>query len=113
MLESGATVVIPHFGVFDPKLGPARDPGFRMLLESAKTGRVYVVLSGAYRVGLEGAKEAAPMLLLWASDWPHTGTDLDRTTTYPKTLRWFEQWVPDAATRQKILVETPSRLYGF
>ena len=50
---------------------------------------------------------------MWASDWPHTGTDLDRVTTYPKTLQWFEEWVPDAATRQKILVDTPTKLYGF
>jgi predicted TIM-barrel fold metal-dependent hydrolase len=34
-------------------------------------------------------------------------------TTYPKTLKWFEEWVPDAAVRRTILVDTPSKLYGF
>ena len=51
--------------------------------------------------------------VMWASDWPHTDTGLNRVTTYPETLRWFEEWVPDKATRQTILVDTPARLYGF
>jgi predicted TIM-barrel fold metal-dependent hydrolase len=121
LLESGAKVIVPHFGMFDPRLGPMRDPGFKVLLEAAKTGRVYVKLCGAYRVGLEGAREAAPLLLaafgtshlVWASDWPHTNTDLSRTTTYPKTLQWLADWVPDEATSRKNLVDTPRRLYGF
>ncbi len=121
LLDAGHKVVIPHFGMFDRTLGPLRDPGFELLLEKASTGRVWVLLSGAYRVGLERARPAAALLLaafgperlMWASDWPHTDTGLDRVTTYPKTLQWFEEWVPDAATRQKILVDTPSKLYGF
>jgi predicted TIM-barrel fold metal-dependent hydrolase len=121
LLDAGHKVVIPHFGMFDRTLGPLRDSGFELLLEKASTGRVWVVLSGAYRVGFERARPAAPLLLaafgpdrlMWASDWPHTGSDLDRVTTYPKTLQWFDEWVPDAATRQKILIDTPSKLYGF
>ena len=103
LLDGGHKVVIPHFGMFDRKLGPLRDPGFELLLEKAGTGRVWVVLSGAYRVGLERARPAAtPLLaafgpdrLMWGSDWPHTDTDLDRVTTYPKTLQLLEELVPD------------------
>ena len=121
LLDAGLKVVIPHFGMFDRTLGPARDPGFKVLLDSAKTQRVWVVMSGAYRVGPERARSATPMLLdafgadrlMWGSDWPHTDTDLDRVTTYPLTLRWFEQWVPDEATRRTILVDTPGKLYGL
>lgn len=121
LLDGGHKVVIPHYGMFDRTLGPARDPGFRFLLESARTERVYVVMCGAYRVGTERARQATPMLLdafgpqrlLWASDWPHTDTDLNRVTTYPKTLKWFEEWVPDEAVRRTILVDTPTKLYGF
>ena len=54
-----------------------------------------------------------PERLMWASDWPHTDTGLNRVTTYPQTLRWFEEWVTDKATRQTFLVDTPARLYGF
>jgi predicted TIM-barrel fold metal-dependent hydrolase len=121
LLDGGHKVVIPHFGMFDRKLGPLRDPGFELLLEKAGTGRVWVVLSGAYRVGLERARPAAtpllaafgPERLMWGSDWPHTNTDLDRVTTYPKTLQLLEELVPDMATRQKILIDTPAKLYGF
>ena len=121
LLDGGHKVVIPHYGMFERTLGPARDPGFRVLLESARTERVYVVMCGAYRVGTERARQATPMLLdafgpqrlLWASDWPHTDTDLNRVTTYPKTLKWFEEWVPDEAVRRTILVDTPTKLYGL
>jgi predicted TIM-barrel fold metal-dependent hydrolase len=121
LLDGGNKVVIPHYGMFDRTLGPARDPGFKVLLESAPGRNVWVVMSGAYRVGPERARAATPMLLdafgadrlMWASDWPHTDTGLNRVTTYPETLRWFEEWVADKATRQTILVDTPARLYGF
>ena len=121
MLDSGAAVIVPHMGMFDRALGPQRDPGFRLLLEAARTGRAYVKLSGAYRIGLEGAREAAaivlaafgPDRLVWGSDWPHTNTTLDRVTTYPQTLAWLADWVPDAAVRERILVDTPRRLYRF
>ncbi len=121
LLDGGHKVVIPHFGMFDRKLGPFRDPGFELLLEKASTGRLWVVLCGAYRVGLERARPAAvPLLaafgpgrLMWGSDWPHTNTDLDRVTTYPKTLQLLEELVPEAATRQKILIDTPAELYRF
>ena len=121
LLDGGHKVVIPHFGMFDRTLGPMRDPGFEFLLQKAGTRQLWVVLSGAYRVGPERARAAVqPLLaafgaerLMWASDWPHTDTGLDRVTTYPLTLRWFEEWVTDAATRRTIRIDTPSKLYGF
>jgi predicted TIM-barrel fold metal-dependent hydrolase len=121
LLDGGNKVVIPHYGMFDRTLGPARDPGFKVLLESAPGRNVWVVMCGAYRVGPERARAATPMLLdafgadrlMWASDWPHTDTGLNRVTTYLQTLRWFEEWVPDKTTRQTILVDTPAKLYGF
>ena len=68
MLDSGAEVIVPHMGMFDRTLGPRHDPGFRLLLEAARTGRAYVKLSGAYRIGVEAAREAAAMVHrgLWA-----------------------------------------------
>ena len=121
LLDGGHRVVIPHFGMFDRTLGPLRDPGFKVLLEAARSGRVWVLFSGAYRVGPERARAAAPLLLeafgpdhlMWASDWPHTDTGLDRVTTYPKTLKMLEELVPDAAVRRTMLIDTPAMLYGF
>jgi len=121
LLDGGHKVVIPHYGMFDRTLGPARDPGFRVLLDNASGRNLWVVMCGAYRVGPERARSATSMLLdafgpdrlMWGSDWPHTDTGLNRVTTYPQTLRWFEEWVPDKATRQTILVDTPAKLYGY
>ena len=121
LIDGGHDVVLPHFGMFDRTLGPARDPGFKVMLENAPSGRLWVVMCGAYRVGPERARSATQMLLsafpperlLWGSDWPHTDTGLDRVTTYPQTMKWFEEWVPDKTVRRTILVETPARLYGF
>ena len=121
LLESGANVVVPHMGMFDPALGPGKDPGFKLLLDSAKTGRVYVMLTAPYRTSIEGARAAAPMLLdafgpdriVWGSDWPHTNTDLDRETTYHGMLQALTEWVPDPVVRRKILVDTPTRLFRF
>jgi predicted TIM-barrel fold metal-dependent hydrolase len=121
LLDGGHKVVIPHYGMFDRTLGPMRDPGFKVLIESAASGRVWVVMCGAYRVGPERARAATPMLLdafgparlMWGSDWPHTDTGLNRVTTYEQTLRRFEDWVPDEAARRTILVDTPAKLYGF
>ena len=121
LLDGGNKVVIPQYGMFDRTLGPARDQGFKALLESAPSRNVWVVMCGAYRVGPERARAATPMLLdafgpdrlMWASDWPHTDNGLNRVTTYSQTLRWFEEWVPDTAARQTILADTPAKLYGF
>ncbi len=121
LLDGGHKVVIPHYGMFDRTLGPMRDPGFKALLDSARTERVWVVMCGAYRVGPERARAATPMLLdafgparlMWGSDWPHTDTNLDRVKTYPLTLKWFDEWVPDETVRRTILRDTPSKLYGF
>lgn len=121
LLDGGNKVVIPQYGMFDRTLGPARDQGFKALLECAPSRDVWVVMCGAYRVGPERARAATPMLLdafgpdrlMWASDWPHTDNGLNRVTTYSQTLRWFAEWVPDPAARQTILVDTPAKLYGF
>jgi predicted TIM-barrel fold metal-dependent hydrolase len=121
LLETGCNIVIPHMGMFDPKLGPKNDPGFKLMVDSANTGRVYVMLNSPYRTSVEGAREAAPILLdafgpdrlLWGSDWPHTNTTLDRVTTYPQMLASLAGWVPDTATRARILVDTPTRLFKF
>jgi predicted TIM-barrel fold metal-dependent hydrolase len=75
--------------MFEAKLGPESDPGFKVLVEAAKSGRAYVMLSASYRTSLDCARVAAPILLaaygpdrlLWGSDRSHTNTELDRATT--------------------------------
>ncbi len=55
--------------------------------------------------------KAAPERMVWGSDWPHP-TEKDK----PNDALLFDllsQWAPDAATRQRILVDNPETLYGF
>jgi predicted TIM-barrel fold metal-dependent hydrolase len=132
---SPVPVVFDHFGGAVAELGPAQ-PGFADLLELARSGHAYVKISGAYRssklapdypdvVPLAKALIAANAeRIIWGSDWPHPNS----TTLPGKTIadvtplfqiddgRLFNQlpvWAPEAAIRQKILVDNPARLYGF
>ena len=56
--------------------------------------------------------QQAPDRMLWASNWPHPSLKKD----FPDEamlLDLLAEWAPDAATREKILVTNPARLYGF
>ena len=54
---------------------------------------------------------AAPDRIIWGSDYPylsHAGkvNSID-------LFNLLAQWIPDAATRQKILLDNPAKLFGF
>lgn len=98
------------------------DPGFRYLLTAARGGRIWVKLSGAYRLGRhprgeEIARAAIPMLiaelgparLVWGSDWPHT----QHESAAGEILlpRLLEEWLPDKTVPHDILTTTPARLF--
>ena len=55
---------------------------------------------------------ARPDRCVWGSNWPHP----ECSVTMPddgKLVDVFCEWVPDEATRHRILVDNPARLYGF
>ena len=116
--ESGARVVVDHFGSPDPARGVAC-PGFQRVLEGVRVGDTFVKLSASYRQGgvdcrryVDALLDAAgPQQLVWASDWPFVSHE-DRVT-YEGCVNDLEQWVPDTRTRQVILAETPVKLFGF
>lgn len=118
LVDAGINVVVDHFGKPDPKLGIA-DPGFKYLLGLGATRQVWVKMSAPYRSSDEIASAAAPLLrqafgaerLLWASDWPHTG--FEGKVKYATLRGQLNQWVPDAAERKMVLVDTPARLFRF
>ncbi|OYV00898.1 MAG: hypothetical protein CFE45_07170 [Burkholderiales bacterium PBB5] len=61
---------------------------------------------------ISALRAARPDRLLWASDWPHT--ELKGATPQAGDLAdLLHAWVPDAALRQRVLVENPAALYGF
>jgi predicted TIM-barrel fold metal-dependent hydrolase len=132
---SPVPVVFDHFGGAEAQLG-LEQPGFADLVELVKTGKAYVKISGAYRLSklAPGYADAAPFAraliaanserIIWGSDWPHPDSvtppgkkPTDVTPLYQiddgRLLNQLPVWAPDAAVRKKILVENPSRLYGF
>jgi predicted TIM-barrel fold metal-dependent hydrolase len=128
-------IVFDHFGGAQAALG-VDQPGFADLLELVKSGKAYVKISGAYRASKLGPDypDAAPLAkaliaanadrIVWGTDWPHpdsvTPAGKQITDVTPlfqiddgRLLNQLPVWAPDAATRKKILVDNPVRLYGF
>ncbi|WP_447412573.1 amidohydrolase family protein [Clostridium perfringens] len=50
--------------------------------------------------------------MVWGSDWPHRG-QTGRLPDDAALLDLLGRWAPDAAVRDRILVDTPKRFYGF
>lgn len=132
--ELATPLVIDHFGLADMTLAPDQ-PGFSTLLQLVKSGRVFVKLSAIERrTGVGRRGDALPFILalveanhdalLWGSDWPHTGGGRDKnrsaTAVEPftdiddgKALEALAKAISGAGIFQRILVDTPARLYDF
>jgi predicted TIM-barrel fold metal-dependent hydrolase len=115
---SGVRVLVDHFGAPDPALG-TQDAGFRAALAGVRAGDTWVKLSAPYRLGgadpqpyVDALLDAGgPAQLVWGSDWPFVS--YEDAITYRQCVDWLAAWVPDAATRRIILVDTPRSLFGF
>lgn len=116
-------IVFDHFGRIPLPEGTT-SPAFRTIAALLERGRAWVKLSGAYIVSRQGPPDyadvaplarayaaAAPERLVWGSDWPHPTETVKPDDAV--LLDLLGVWVPDAALRQRILVENPARLYGF
>lgn len=100
-------------------------PDFRAFTELLRTGRYWTKISGAdrnTRLGrpyadtapyMRAIVAAAPDQVVWGSDWPHVGHSDETMPAIQDLLRLLHECVPDEATRRKILVDNPTRLYGF
>lgn len=103
--------------------GAAPHPAEAVLLRLLDRGQTWIKLSAPYLESATGdysdlaanvarLVNRAPQRMLWGSDWPHPTEKVARPDA--RTLRTaLAQWVPDAATRQRILVDNPAQLYGF
>jgi predicted TIM-barrel fold metal-dependent hydrolase len=135
LAASPVPVVFDHFGGAQAALG-LEQPGLADLLDLVRSGKAYVKISGAYRaskqepdypdvVSLAKALIAAnPDRIVWGTDWPHPNGAVPpgRKISDPappfqiddgRLLNQLPVWAPDAATRKKILVDNPARLYGW
>ena len=106
-----------------------------MLQGLLESGKVWVKISGAYRIANDPADTRIDPLaralcaanaerIVWGSDWPHTPThDLhhpDRMqespfqeVDTPSLLALLPRWLEDDALVRRVLVDNPARLYGF
>lgn len=114
--------VLDHMG-HAPVAELAAGKGGQAMLHMLEHYGWWVKLSGAYRIGsqLDSYEDvvpwaqrlvaAVPERCLWGSDWPHV--HIPAMVDTGKLRNKFATWVPDEATRHRILVENPARLYDF
>lgn len=114
---------LAHMGMFLARDG-VEQPGFQELLDLLRhgEGRCWVKLTGVYRISrTPGFADAAPMAealiaaaadwIIWGSDYPHLSF-ADQVSSI-ELFNLLGRWAPDVATRQKILVDNPRRLFRF
>jgi len=125
MLQRLPTILsIDHVGKFLEPVEPDH-PGFRTLLRLLDNGRTWIKLAAPYETSKLGppyyddvgklAKllvKAAPERTIWATNWPHLMSG-ERKPKDSWMLDMLLDWVPHEATRNKVLVDNPAKLYGF
>ncbi len=114
---------VAHMGLFPAAQG-AGQPGFKEFLKLAGDGsrRCWVKLTGIYRFSqdptfadvkpfAQALMGTVPDQLIWGSDFPHLSFH-DKVGSI-QLYNLLADWAPDAAMRKKILVDNPTRLFGF
>jgi 2-pyrone-4,6-dicarboxylate lactonase len=116
-------IVLDHMGNVDGTKG-ANQPGVQQMCRLLAEGRIWVKVSGSYRVSTqypdypdakpihEALVHANPDQIVWGTDWPHPRLEKDMHED-GHLLDLFNAWTPDAELRKKILVDNPVKLYGF
>lgn len=125
-------IVIDHFGLIAPSTPIS---ALNAMIGLLATGKVWVKISGAYRIAehaddprigplARNLCDVNPDRVVWGSDWPHTPrlalrkTNSDKELPYQKIetrslLHLLPRWLGDSALLQRVLVDNPARLYGF
>ncbi len=115
--------VIDHMARVDAKKGLDQEP-FQQLLAVMTDERAWVKISGAERLTADGPPPyddvtpfaqaliaAAPDRVLWGTDWPHP--NVRHMPDDGDLLDHLASFAPDEATRNRILVDNPARIYDF
>ena len=120
-------LVIDHLGRL-AQPDATDQPAFALLRALVDAGNTWIKLSGAYHDTRSGAPDyadagiltkewlaVAPQRMLWGTDWPHTAAMAGEKPMPDdaRLLDLFGEWVPDAALRQRVLVDNPAAFYGF
>ena len=114
--------VIDHFA-HSAAAGGVQSEAFRTLLRLARLDHVWFKLIGPYRISTQwplypdvapmarALVAAAPDRCVWGTDWPHPNTVyMPNDGDLAEALG---EWLPDAQTRHRVLVDNPGRLYDF
>jgi len=115
--------VIDHMARVDATRG-VEQPPFLALLELQRDDRCWVKVSGAERLTAAGPPpyddvvpyarmliETAPDRVLWGTDWPHP--NVRHMPDDGDLVDLLADFAPDEATRHRILVDNPQRLYDL
>lgn len=118
-----SAIVFDHMGHVPQPEGLGH-PVFGVIRRLVDKGRTWVKLSVTYDNTKDGPPgyaditkvaqayvKAAPERMVWGSNWPHPNE-----TNKPDDAALFDlmsQWAPDKATRNRVLVQNPTALYGF
>ena len=112
--------IIDHMGRVVAKNGLEQQP-FKLMLDLMKNPRVWTKVSGFERVSSTGKPfhdampyaralvAAAPDRVLWGTDFPHP--NVKEMPNDGEQVDLFAQTITDEATRRRILVDNPTRLY--
>ena len=116
-------VIVDHMLMVPAGKG-VNEPNFQALLKLVGEGHAYVKVSAAYRLSdqFPDYPDAKPFhdallranseRLMWGTDWPHPWVSADAMPDEGHLLDLFFSWTPAEEQRRKILVDTPSRLFG-
>jgi predicted TIM-barrel fold metal-dependent hydrolase len=123
LLKAGIRIMVDHFGRPNPRLG-IEQRGFQTLLEFGKWHNAVVKLSGPFRSSVLGhpyndvdefvhaAIQAFGLdRCVWGSDWPYMR--MEERIDYGPPLVCLDRWLPDPKDQEKILCQSPARLFGF
>ena len=112
--------VIDHMGRLPGKDGVEQAP-LKALLELARLENCWIKVCGAERISLppyaeavpiaRAIVEAAPERVLWGTDFPHPNATHEADEADLVDL--VPQFAPSALAQQRLLVDNPTRLYGF
>lgn len=121
ILKAPGNFVIEHMG-WPPVEKGLDNASFRFVCSALDTGRCWVKLSPRFskepvlpfsdvKPFIAALVARYPDRLLWGSDWPHPNY-FEPMPNDADLLDLMLDWVPDEATRRKIFVDNPTRLFG-
>ncbi|MFA6265233.1 MAG: amidohydrolase family protein [Pseudolabrys sp.] len=112
--------VIDHMARVPAAAGIDQEP-LRALIKLARLDNCWIKVCGAERIDMPPYDKAVPIArvlvevnpdrVLWGTDFPHPNSTHDCDEADLVDL--VPQYAVDEATRQRLLVDNPARLYGF